>query len=636
MIDSNDKDDPRGEQVSNSNREKEIRAIVDDCLVRRANGEEVVDEEIIARHSSLMPELADHLRFLRLVQSAAHQSSKTSSGLRLRCPVCQAPNLLSLDSDLSHFECSACGNPFRLADEEGDAGIYPARMLGHFRLLEKIGGGAFGSVWKAEDTKLDRIVAIKLPLNTRLCELSVSRFVREAQLAARMRHPNIVAVHEVGFEDDLVFIVSDLISGVDLRQWLTENRPTQVEAIQICMTVANALAYAHSQGIIHRDVKPSNILIDGQGTVFITDFGLAKGETSELTLTLEGKVLGTPDYMPPEQVRGLASASDPRADVYSLGVVLFEMLTGERPFRGDTRMVLHQALTCDPPSLRRLNPDVHRDLDTICLKCLEKDPRQRYLSATELYEELDRYSRGMPILARPLGPVGRAWRWGCRNKRVASLGLGLVTSLIAITIISTVAALNIRYHQQEALREASVLALDRGLSFCEKGEVATGLLWIARSLELSGDRDMNLSRVARANLAGWSHLLSPMMVRLSQSKPVTCVAFSSNGQRFVCGSEDGSIRLGTFPARVTGSESGDGESRPSVLSVLHGGPVTAVAFSPDGRFLATGSEDGIVLIWNSETGQQMLQPIQHAERIASLEFSSNGKQLLSGCKDTFA
>ena len=233
---------------------------------------------------------------------------------------------------------------------------------------------------------------------------------------AQIQHPNVVRVHEVGRHEDVYYIVTDLVSGSTLADWRTRHKPAANESVALCAKIADGLHHAHQSGVIHRDLKPHNVMIDDSGEPHIMDFGLAKRDVGDTTVTIDGIVLGTPAYMSPEQARGEGHRADCRTDVFSLGVVLFELLTDSLPFRGDSRSLIDQVIHDLPPSPRKLNGSVTRDLETVCLKCLEKDPKARYPTAAELAAELRRYSC----------TVSRCWR--DRSVALHALGVGVGVS----------------------------------------------------------------------------------------------------------------------------------------------------------------------------------------------------------------
>ena len=316
------------------------------------------------------------------------------------------------------------------------------RHLGRFELLEEVGAGAFGTVYMARDEQLDRIVAIKVPHTSRWGSAKHhDRFHREARSAAQLRHAGIVPVFDVEQVDGMPCIVSEFVWGETLES-LTERGPLPpVDAARLSADVCDALDYAHCRGVVHRDVKAANILVDADGKPRLTDFGLAKRDLGESTVTIDGQILGTPANMSPEQAEGRVQQIDARSDVYAMGVVLYQSLTGELPFRGSRRMVLHQVVHVEPRTPRALNDEIPADVETICLKAMAKEPQRRYASAQEMATDLKRFIRGMPIAARPVGRVERLWRWSRRNPGLAVLHAALLVLLATIAIGSTATAI---------------------------------------------------------------------------------------------------------------------------------------------------------------------------------------------------
>ncbi len=309
----------------------------------------------------------------------------------------------------------------------------PAGEFGKYELLEEIGRGGMGVVFKARQRDLNRVVALKMILSNRLAaDDDVKRFYREARAAGSLRHPQIVGIHEVGQINGQHYFAMDFIAGTSLAG-ITKSGPLDCEQAARCLQgVARAVQFLHDHGIVHRDLKPSNILLDRAGTAYVTDFGLAKVFTDEDQHTQTGVILGTPGYMPPEQAAGRISDISPRSDVYSLGAILYEMLTGRPPFREDNQLnTILQVLEGEPTLPNQLNAKVPPELERICLKCLEKAPERRYSSAAAFADDLERFLRCEEIEATPAGIVDRIRRWTRRESGLAA----------RLTIMAAVAAI---------------------------------------------------------------------------------------------------------------------------------------------------------------------------------------------------
>ena len=337
----------------------------------------------------------------------------------------------------------------------GEGEVSPANapagisQIAHFQLEEKLGAGGMGEVWRAWDSRLKRTVAIKIPRNCNLDERGLERFLHEGRAVARLKHPHIVPVYEVGRDGRLAYIVSDYIAGQSLQQRLDGQIVQPLQAAELCRQLAEALHHAHQQGVIHRDLKPANVLLSADGAPHVVDFGIAKWMDDAQQATLDGHAVGTPAYMSPEQARGDSAHVDLRADVYALGAVLYRMLTGKLPIEAATPEALMRAVVDEVPAPpRSIRREIPRDLETICLKAIEKEPARRYSTAAEMAADLGRFMRGDPILGRRPGLLEKTARV-VRRRPAATVAA--ILALLACSALGFAAVLARENHVLQGL-----------------------------------------------------------------------------------------------------------------------------------------------------------------------------------------
>jgi eukaryotic-like serine/threonine-protein kinase len=528
--------------------------------------------------------------------------------------------MTSLDATTPNRACLRCGAPVRRhsrssvcghcllesavshtppaphpSSPEPAQGTTPSIAFGDYDLEREIAHGGMGVVYRARQRTLGRTVAVKLLLLGRHASReSIQRFHREAQAVASLRHPHIVAIHEIGECDGQPFFSMEYVEGLNLAGLIRAGPLAPREAATHARTIAEAVHYAHTQGILHRDLKPSNILVDVFGSLRITDFGLARPLDGSSDLTETGRVLGTPHYLAPEAAAGRVQEVGPASDLYAIGAILYELLTGRPPFLAESiPETLLRIRETDPVSLRRLNPALPQDLETICLKCLEKSPTARYKSAQALADDLHRWLSHEPIHARPVSHAERLVKWTRRNPRTA--GLLLLSTAAAAALIVTLAVTNVQVRAANArtLAEAELnrqslvrLHVLSGNERVSHGDPLAALVWFVEALTLERGHP-SLEDVHRRRI-GVILRQAPQLEQLwFHDAYVTEALFSPDQSMVAAASIENTARFWNVHSGLPCP-----------------GPITAqhVRFSPDLRQFFTTHPGDVARFWNVADG----------------------------------
>jgi len=501
--------------------------------------------------------------------------------------------------------------------------------LGPYELLQVLGHGGTGVVYRARQTRLNRLVAVKVLKADYLSgSEELLRFQAEALKLAQLKHPNIVQVYDHGEEGNRPYFSLELVEGGSLAGRLAGTPQDPPKAARLIHTLAKAMAYAHQQGIIHRDLKPSNVLLTLEDVPKISDFGLAKTLGSQDEHTKTGTLLGSPPYMAPEQATGNIRGLGPHTDVYGLGAIFYELLTGRPPFQGATPLeTVQQVLNLPPIPPRRLNPAIPRDLETVCLTCLRKESWKRYAGAKELAEDLSNFLERRPIRARPVSRAEQAYAWCRRNPALAIAGSVVAALLVVITAGSIAWGVNARklYSDvQTALNDSELRRaenhLDRGLMEAEHGDVGLGLLWMARGLETAPDQ-AEFAWTVRANLTGWRHRL--FALTNCCAPPDRVLGFDPDGRIAWVIDEKRRVVRGweITTQRYLGPD------------LQHPQWVMAFCVSRDGKWLATACNDRQVRVWEATSGR-LLRAIDANAGLCGLAFGRDSRTVVVANRET--
>lgn len=515
------------------------------------------------------------------------------SEVRGLCPACLLETSLGVDEEPDGAEPVDTAWLERNQLAGTPAPGKPPHRLGDYELLEEIGRGGMGVIYRARQVSLDRFVAVKTILTGPLASTDFAqRFQTEAHAAAVLDHPNIVPIYEVGDHQGQPFYSMRLVTGRNLAQEVkaTGAMPPR-RAAEVLVTVSRAVHYAHQRGVLHRDLKPANILLDAEGTPHVTDFGLAKLLEQDDGLTLTQAALGTPNYMAPEQAEGDPSALTTAADVYSLGAILFELLTGRKLFTANTPLgTIHQAREQEPPKPSRILRTIPRDLDTICWKCLEKEPARRYSSAQALADDLERWLKGEPIRARRVGIVERVGLW-CRRKPAMAGMAG--AALAVVMIVSSIATWRLIIARAQKQLEQYAANISLADSYIRDGAV---------------DRAMDLLLQCPEHLRHWewgrlvylchqeitSIVCHTHAEKIEESSRVQALALSRDGTSVVVKGLDGDLKLYNFTS-----------PEPLLIRGDTNNEALAWAFAPDGGELVLGMADGTLEMVDAAAGRSV-------------------------------